>query len=147
VVRTAAIAILGSAPIIETSRGCRKCLDLLEKVSITGRAELDKTYDQVLNTREGSLDRQNARAAYSVILCACRELTFEELAMAVRCQSDSDKDDKSVAPVYVAQIFRDCLNKSTSGVAEFAHVSVKEFSWTKRTETTWNILLNDATSY
>jgi ankyrin repeat protein len=109
-------------------------LDRLEKVTVSGRAELDKTYSQILdrNTRENSRDRQYAWAAYSIVLYARRELTFEELAAAVRWHNDSDEDDNSVTVEYVTDICRDCLNKSTSGVAEFAHVSAKEFLLDKK---------------
>ena len=125
---------LNQKPPLRLPNDVESSLDRLEKVSVSGRAELDKTYSQILdrNTREDSLDRQNARAAYSIILYACRELTFEELAVAVRWHNEGDEDNNSVTPLYVADICRDCLNESTSGVAEFAHVSVKEFLMDKK---------------
>ena len=103
-------------------------LDLLERRTGNLKSEmLDEAYHDMYecNTEEDTPSRTIATRAYKWMMCAKRNLRLWELANAV-----SMNDDRTCISVTKENILKICSNfiiSNSTGVAQFAHVSVREY--------------------
>ncbi|OCK92934.1 ankyrin [Cenococcum geophilum 1.58] len=126
-------AFLGPNSKMELSIEVTKKLDRLEKE--TGDPDLDKVYAEIydMNTKPKSDARAVATRAFKWMMCAQRPLQIIELAKAASIDDDGIPNNE-VNEQSILMICSNFIIVDTSGIAQFAHLSVREYLEKRKTD-------------
>jgi len=107
-------------------------LDKLEKE--TGDPDLDKVYAEIydMNTKPETESRTIATRAFKWMMCTERPLRITELAEAASVHNDGTKD-KVVDEEFILKICSNLIVADASKIAQFAHLSVREYLEKRKT--------------
>jgi hypothetical protein len=115
------------------SEDVTKALDKL--MNEVGDPNLDKVYDEIYdtNTQVESTSRAIATRAYQWMMCAQRPLRITELADAASAyQSEESKRETNAESIL--EICSNFIIADSSNIAQFAHLSVREYLEERKTD-------------